>query len=226
MTSGAQNKTGSGAGKRWRTRIKICGLMSKADAELMNEVKPDYCGAVFAKTRHFLSDLDAFHIRASLTDSIPLVGVFVNEPIHHVIELVNNEIIQMIQLHGDEDDLYLEQLRLQTDVPVIRGIRTKRREDLMRADRQDIDFLLSDTYVKGVMGGSGVAMDISLIPEKLDHPLFIAGGLNAENLEERVRKFEPYAVDLSSSIEDGDHKSREKTLEVMDIINRLNRERM
>ncbi len=212
----------AGAGKRWRTGIKICGLMSKKDALLMNEAEPDYCGAVFAKTRHFLSDLDAMHIRDSLSEKIPLVGVFVNEPLYHVVELVNNDIIQMVQLHGDEDDLYLEQLHLQIDVPVIRGIRTKVQEDLIKADEQKIDYLLTDTYVKGVPGGSGVELDESLIPENLRHPLFIAGGLHAGNLEERIRKFHPFAVDLSSSVEDGDHKDRKKTLEVVEIVRKVN----
>ncbi len=225
MTSGAMDKNGSGAGKRWRTRIKICGLMNIEDAKLMNEAEPDFCGVVFAKTRHFVDDLQALHIRDSLNEDIPLVGVFVNEPLHHVAELVNNDIVQMVQLHGDEDEIYIEQLRLQVDVPLIRGIRAKSRDDIIKADKLDVEYLLSDTYVKGVLGGSGVTMDESLIPEKLSHPLFIAGGLNAGNLEERIKKFRPYSVDLSSSVEEGNHKSREKTLEVMEIIKNICLER-
>ena len=195
--------------------------MTLSDARIINnlgEMSPDYCGMVFAHTSHHLSDIDAMHIRDSLSGSIQAVGVFVNEPTHHIVELVQNDIIQLVQLHGDEDELYIKQLRLQIDCPIIKAVRLKDRDDMKRADELDVDFLLSDAFVKGLLGGTGQMADTSLIPSDLKHPLFMAGGLCGENVAKIIDNFHPYAVDASSRLETDGKKDEGKIRAFMEAV--------
>lgn len=93
------------------SRIKICGLKRIEDVYAVNEFKPDYVGFVFAATKRFVSDETAAILKAALNPDIPAVGVFVNEPIAHIVKLVREKSIDIIQLHGQEDLDYVNQLR-------------------------------------------------------------------------------------------------------------------
>ena len=93
------------------SRIKICGLKRIEDVYAVNEFKPDYVGFVFAATKRFVSDESAAIMKAALNSDIPAVGVFVNEPIAHIVKLVREKSIDIIQLHGQEDLNYVNRLR-------------------------------------------------------------------------------------------------------------------
>ena len=92
-------------------RIKICGLKRMEDILAVNEYKPEYIGFVFADTKRFVSDELAAKLKGALDKEIQAVGVFVNEPIDHVVKLVSEGTIDVIQLHGQEDINYVNQFR-------------------------------------------------------------------------------------------------------------------
>lgn len=92
-------------------RIKICGLKRTEDIQAVNEYKPEYIGFVFAHTKRFVSDELAAELKSALDKGIRAVGVFVNEPIDHVVKLVSEGTIDVIQLHGQEDENYVNQLK-------------------------------------------------------------------------------------------------------------------
>lgn len=92
-------------------RIKICGLKRMEDILAVNEYKPEYIGFIFANTKRFVSDELAAELKSALDETIKAVGVFVNEPIAHVVKLVSEGTIDVIQLHGQEDMDYVNQLK-------------------------------------------------------------------------------------------------------------------
>ena len=147
------------------TKIKICGLKRPEDIEIVNEVKPDYAGFVFAKSPRQVEEELSAELRRRMDPLIRTVGVFVNAPIQKVAKLSRAGIIQMVQLHGDEDAAYIEELRKHlTGIPIMKAVRVKSGEDILQAARLDVDYLLLDAYVKGVHGGSGTSFDKSVIP--------------------------------------------------------------
>ena len=178
------------------TAIKMCGLSQKRDIQAVNEIKPEYIGFVFwAKSKRYISPEKALEFKQMLDENIKAVGVFVDESIEKVAELLENGVIDLAQLHGSETEDYIHKLREMTNKPVIQAFRIRSSVDVERAVKSYADMILLDAGM-----GDGKIFDWSLIQD-ITRPYFLAGGLNCENIAEAVRKIKPYAVDVSSGIE-------------------------
>ncbi len=199
-------------------QIKICGLTSKEDILAVNTWKPDYAGFVFAPGKHRLTGPEAQELRELLLPEIPAVGVFVNSPIEDILSLTENGTIDFIQLHGDEDRDYMMELksRLSPGFPVIKAIRVRQAEDMKEAENLPADFLLFDTYTKGLYGGSGKTFDWSMIPD-IKKPWFLAGGIDSSNVTQAI-KTKAFCLDLSSSLETEGKKDPQKIKEIIKIV--------
>lgn len=210
-------------------KIKLCGMMKPCDIEYANRVKPDFVGFIFANTRRKISAAQAKQFREALDAEIPAVGVFVNEDISVITSLVQNGCIDLIQLHGEEDADYIRRLREVCDVPVIKAVKVQTVEQIRQAAALPVDYLLLDTYRKGVLGGTGEAFDWELLREAkaaagdaaegelFGKPYFLAGGLHAGNLREAAA-LGSYGLDVSSGIETDGSKDFTKMVEVMKLL--------
>lgn len=199
------------------TKIKICGLSREEDIIAVNETMPDYIGFVFAESKRRISREKALELKKLLNPNIKAVGVFVNAPITEVANCCADNTIDLIQLHGDESDEYMAQLKSITDKPIIRAVRVRSTEDIMKADHLPCDYLLFEAYIKDQYGGSGVTFDWSLIP-KIEKPFFLAGGLDRTNINEAVRQCDPYCLDISSGVETNWRKDNKKIKEIVTIV--------
>ncbi len=202
------------------TKIKICGLKRIEDVDYVNEFMPDYAGFVFAGKKRKIDKELASKLKEHMNPKIKVVGVFVDEPIENVTDLVISDIIDIVQLHGDEDKDYIEQLRKKVDVPIIKAVRVQSAQDIIDAKELKADYLLLDSYSSTHPGGTGLGFDKSLIPKDLDN-YFLAGGLGPDNLKDSIVRYSPYAVDLSSSVETDGFKDREKIKEVIEIVRNI-----
>ncbi len=191
------------------SKIKICGLKRPEDIKMVNDYEPDYGGFVFAGTKRRIDFDTAKELRSLMDPNIQAVGVFVNEKIDFIESLCQENIIQLVQLHGDEGEDYIQELKKRVSAPLIKAIRVKSAGQVLEAEKLPVDFLLLDAYVEGAYGGSGVTFDKTLIPE-LEKPYFLAGGLTAENVLERMEGLNPYGVDVSSGVESMGFKDEEK----------------
>lgn len=210
-------------------KIKLCGMMKPCDIEYANRVKPDFVGFIFANTRRKISAAQAKQFREALDAEIPAVGVFVNEDISVITSLMQNGCIDLIQLHGEEDADYIRRLREVCDVPVIKAVKVQTVEQIRQAAALPVDYLLLDTYRKGVLGGTGEAFDWELLREAkaaagdaaegelFGKPYFLAGGLHAGNLREAAA-LGSYGLDISSGIETDGSKDFDKMVEVVNIV--------
>ena len=213
-------------------KIKLCGMMKPCDIEYANRVKPDFVGFIFANTRRKISAAQAKQFREALDAEIPAVGVFVNEDISVITSLVQNGCIDLIQLHGEEDADYIRRLREVCDVPVIKAVKVQTVEQIRQAAALPVDYLLLDTYRKGVLGGTGEAFDWELLREAkivagdtaegelFGKPYFLAGGLHAGNLREATA-LGSYGLDVSSGIETDGSKDFTKMVEVMELVRKF-----
>ena len=138
-------------------KVKICGLTRQSDIEAVNAVNPEYIGFVFVVSRRKVSHAQAFELRKSLFPGIIPVGVFVDETAQNILSLVRNGVIEAIQLHGSEDESYIERLKLLTDVPVIKAIAVQNKGDVQKWERTAADYLLLDNKDNGT--NSGVVID-------------------------------------------------------------------
>lgn len=191
-------------------KIKLCGMFRECDIDYANEAMPDYIGFIigFPKSHRNVSPELAKRLKSRLDSKIKAVGVFVDAPPKLCADIANSGTVDLIQLHGNESAEYIECLKALTNVPIIKAIRVTSADDIMKTNELDADFLLLDSGT-----GSGKTFDHSLIDkEQIAKPFFLAGGLTPENLSEVIREFKPFAVDLSSGIETGKLKDREKML--------------
>ncbi|MDR1615593.1 MAG: phosphoribosylanthranilate isomerase [Syntrophomonadaceae bacterium] len=196
-------------------KIKICGLKCPEDIFYANEAKPDYIGFVFAESTRRIDFSRAAALRGMLSDKIIPVGVFVNDSITSITELHKAEIIEMAQLHGNEDESFIAALRENCSVPIIKSVAVKSERDIAAARLSSADYIMLDQG----KGGSGRSFDWNLTGG-LDRPFFLAGGVNIDNLE-RAAKLSPYAVDISSGAERGNEKDRNKMIELVRKIRKL-----
>lgn len=192
------------------TRIKICGLRRKEDIAYVNEAKPDYAGFVFAKSRRQVTKEEAKELRKLLHPDIIPVGVFVNEEISVVAELVREGIIDIVQLHGDESEAYIQKLRELVDpITIIKAVRVASEKDLESCNLFSANYFLFDTFSFKEYGGTGRIFDWTLIKD-IEKPFFLAGGINSQNVKVAIDILNPFAVDVSSAVETDGWKNREK----------------
>ena len=178
--------------KEQSLKVKMCGMRRKEDIAYANEVKPDAVGYIFfPKSKRYVTGQQAKEFDQDLDQDILSVGVFVNETIEKVIEIANQVPLDVIQLHGDEDHTYVEQLKQQTDKEIWKVVRVKDTNDIKEAEKLPVDKLLLDTFTeeKDMYGGTGKVMNYNLIPkEGISKPFFIAGGLHSKNIKEITKK--------------------------------------
>ena len=187
------------------TKIKLCGLSRLCDIEAANGLKPDYIGFVFAsKSKRYVTYEKATELKSRLSPKIQAVGVFVNEHPQDVVKLLQNGIIDIAQLHGNEDEDYITHLRLLTDKPIIKAFRIETSQDVIKAEQSTADFVLLDSGA-----GTGMVFDWQLI-QNIKRPYFLAGGLGVDNVSPAIDALHPYAVDVSSSIETDGIKDKRK----------------
>lgn len=193
--------------------VKTCGMMRSEDIACVNRYKPDWVGFVFARgRRRTISPDRAMEFKKMLDPAIRAVGVFVNEEIDTVVQACERGIIDMIQLHGSEDEDYIKVLRKRTSSDIIKAVRVSDREDIQRANGSPADIVLLDHG----SGGSGESFDWSLL-SGMSRPFILAGGLSPENVGDaldEVRRLGVYGqligVDASSSLETDGYKDPEK----------------
>ena len=199
------------------TRIKVCGLKRSEDIESVNLAKPDFCGFIveFPRSSRCVSRELLAELTAQLDPEITPVGVFVNAPVELPAELAESGVIRAIQLHGQEDEDYIRRLRelIDGDIPVIQAFSVQTAEDLQRAAESSADYVLLDQGG----GGTGKTFEWSLA-EGFTRPFILAGGLTTDNLAEAIERLSPWAVDLSSSLEIGGLKDRDKIIEAVNIV--------
>ena len=188
------------------TKIKLCGLTRPEDIAAANALRPEYIGFVFAaKSKRAVSREMAAALKAQLSPEIKAVGVFVNEAPEAVAELLSAGIIDVAQLHGQEDESYIHHLRMLTNKPLIQAFRVTDAASLAKAEKSAADLVLMDSGA----GGTGTAFDWTVL-EKFKRPYFLAGGLDPDNAEDAMKRFHPYAVDVSSGIETAGKKDPAK----------------
>lgn len=179
------------------TKLKLCGLSRSCDIEAANRLKPDYIGFVFAKkSRRYIDSAQARALRAGLDKGISPVGVFVNESPEAIADLVHSGTIDVVQLHGSEDEAFLRKLLGLASCPIIKAFSVKTPQDVRIACESSADLILLDSGG----GGTGTVFDWDLL-EPIRRPWFLAGGLSPENAAGAIRRLAPYGVDVSSGIE-------------------------
>ncbi|MDO5810239.1 MAG: phosphoribosylanthranilate isomerase [Methanobrevibacter sp.] len=196
-------------------KIKICGLKRLEDIEIANRYRPDYIGFVFAESKRQVTHDLARKLKANLNPNIKAVGVFVDAGADEILELYRDEIIDMVQLHGSESEEFILNLKEKTnhELKVIKAIEMYDGIDITEYDDSKADYLLFDSGK-----GSGKTFDWNLIRKDLKKEFFIAGGLTSQNIKEAIMEFNPYAVDLSSSLEVNGFKDENKIREIMEVI--------
>ena len=202
------------------TKIKLCGIQRYEDIDVVNELLPDYIGFVFAKkSKRFISYDMAKSLKKRLDKRVKAVGVFVNESIENIIYLVRNDIIDLIQLHGDEDREYISKLKNYVNTPVIKAFRIKYKDDINNLYKEGSDFILLDAGA-----GDGKTLD-ELILKDFKDDYFLAGGLSPDNIYEKINTLHPFGVDVSSGIETGGKKDADKMRKFVKLVREVENER-
>ena len=188
------------------TKIKLCGLTRPEDIAAANALKPEYIGFVFApKSRRAVSREKAAELRAQLSPEIQTVGVFVNEAPETVARLLNEDLLDIAQLHGQEDAAYIARLRSLTPKPLWQAFRVEDAASLAAAARSTADMVLLDSGA----GGTGTVFNWKLL-QGFPRPYILAGGLDADNAADAVSRLHPDVVDVSSGIETAGRKDTAK----------------
>ena len=183
-----------------RTRVKICGITNLEDADYAINAGADALGFVFyEKSPRNISITSAEKIIKNCSPFINFVGLFVDADESYVNKVLDRVAISTLQFHGQES----EQACAKYNRPYIKAIRMT--EDINLSEQcknySSASGLLLDTYVKDVPGGTGLSFNWDLIPDDLEKPIILAGGLNETNVREAITCVKPYAVDVSGGVE-------------------------
>lgn len=195
------------------TKIKLCGLSRACDIDVVNVLLPEFIGFVFwDKSKRLVSDEQAKALKEMLDSKIKAVGVFVDESPQRIARLAESGIIDIIQLHGNEDNGYISELRKLADKPIIKAFKISDITDIQNAENSSADYIMADAGK-----GTGRRFDWSLLGA-LHRPYFLAGGLALDNVAEAISTLHPYAVDVSSGIETDGLKDENKMREFVRIV--------
>ncbi|MBR6403034.1 MAG: phosphoribosylanthranilate isomerase [Eubacterium sp.] len=188
-----------------KTLIKICGLSRLEDIDIANELLPEYIGFVFfEKSKRNVSKETARLLKQRLDKRIKAVGVFVDSDEDFICSLLDEGIIDIAQLHGSEDEDYIQRIKTRSGCKVIKAFVVNDLETFKTAENSGADYILLDSGK-----GTGNTFDWSIL-EGVKRPYFLAGGLNCDNIERVMSDIRPYAVDVSSGVETDGIKDAEK----------------
>ena len=203
-------------------KIKTCGLFREEDIDYANELKPDYVGFVFAESKRKVSVEKAYNLKNKLDKEIKAVGVFVNDNLDFISNLIKEKIIDIVQLHGNEDNDFLDNLKTETNAKIIKFIPVENTDSILKSVDKPADFILLDN----LKGGAGKTFNWNYLKEAFEinknffeifgKKYFLAGGLNKENIEEAL-KFNPYCADLSGGLETNGIKDFDKMKYIINI---------
>ena len=229
--------------------VKYCGITKEEEIQHLQKLPIDYVGFVFyKKSKRFVDKEQARRLRGKLNPSISGVGVFVEEEMPKILELLQEGIIQGVQLHGEEEESYvlklkekMKKLRVEQTPPKSLRAETqgtgqdaqqrrkgspflwqafilKEEKDIERANASPADLILLD-------GGKGEGKEAEArLLRKIHRPYILAGGLSPENVVEKIKAFSPYGLDVSSGIEEQGEDGVRKSPEKMESFIRLVRE--
>lgn len=194
-------------------KIKLCGFTRAEDILTANEIFPEFVGFVFyKKSRRYIEPEKFLELKKILDKKISAVGVFVNEKTSIVAKIAEN--LDLIQLHGSEDEKYISELRNLTDKKIIQAFKIKTADDLKIAEKSSADYILLDGGA-----GDGKIFDWQIL-KNFSRKYFLAGGLNCENIFDAIKILKPFAVDVSSGIETNNLKDAEKMKNFVKIVRR------
>jgi phosphoribosylanthranilate isomerase len=191
------------------TKVKICGITNLEDAQAAVEEGADAIGFIFyPKSPRYISFRKAREIVSALPPFVSAVGVFVNEEKETIRQAARETALSLVQLHGEESPEFCKNLGLR----VIKAIRLSRMEDLNRVKTYSVQGILFDSYHEDQYGGSGKSFNLDWLRNfPAETPVIISGGLTPDNVGEVIDRISPYAVDVSSGVENSPgKKSREK----------------
>ena len=201
-------------------RVKICGITSPEHALVAAASGADYIGFVFAPSKRRVTTEQATRLVATVRDAgylTPMVGLFVNESSAHIAATVETVGLDIVQLHGDEPFVQLDELPV---MPIWRAVR-------LRGDTHEAPWLerasthvtlLVDAYVPDAFGGTGVRADWEAAATlAAKRPIVLAGGLNPRNVREAIRSVKPWCVDVSSGVERAGYKDNGLIASFIDI---------
>lgn len=202
------------------TLIKCCGMFRPEDIAAVNAARPDMCGFVidFPKSHRNITPEQAAQLRQGLRTDIEAVGVFVDEDPEVIAQLVDDCVVDLVQLHGSEDEAYIANLRSLCDTPIIQAFKVETPTDVERACASSAEIILLDAGQ-----GCGQTFDWSLV-KGIDRPFILAGGLTPETLGAAIAQVHPWAVDLSSALETDKLKDGEKIATAVATVRALNSE--
>lgn len=189
-------------------QIKICGLRTIEDIQMINELDVQYIGFVFAPSRRQITPEQAQKMRKEVRRDIQTVGVFVNTPAVEVNRIAEISRLDIAQLHGEESP----EACTKVHIPVWKAIAVKDTQSFSSMDqyRSAQGFVL-DTYSKEAKGGTGKTFSwewAAGLSEK--HWIILGGGLHAQNVQQALQRVAPQIVDVSSGVESEGRKDREK----------------
>ncbi|SMO41186.1 phosphoribosylanthranilate isomerase [Fodinibius sediminis] len=187
-----------------RSKVKICGITTLADARFVSGALADYLGFIFYEdSKRHITPAKAGAV-INWVEGPECVGVFVNQPLDDVNMISRQTGIDYVQLHGNENPDYCHLV----DKPVIKAIHIGRGDQPKDIEKRiepylgNVEFLLFDTKLEGQWGGTGETFDWQLLDEITDDlPFFLSGGLTPGNIHEACRLVHPYAVDVASGLE-------------------------
>ena len=200
-------------------KIKMCGISKVDTIPAIVESKPDYMGLVFAPSKRQVTVEQAKTLVDELHKhyEIKTVGVFVNETVENLLKIAEEVKLDVIQLHGDEDETFIQSLKECTNVEVWKAVQVRSAADVEKWIDSSADMLLFDAYHKDERGGTGEVFDWSSLDE-FERPFMLAGGIDSTNVARAIRTVRPYGIDISSGIETEGVKDDEKIKAFTNIV--------
>ena len=219
-------------------KVKMCGISKVETIPAVVEAKPNYMGLVFAPSKRQVTVDQAKTLVEELhkgcakkygsdtepdkNDTIKTVGVFVNETVDNLVTIANEANLDAVQLHGDEDETFIQSLKECTNVEVWKAVQIRSAADVEEWIDSSADMILFDAYHKDERGGTGEVFDWSSLDE-FERPFMLAGGIDSTNVARAIRTVRPYGIDTSSGIETNGVKDDEKITAFTKIVKSIGR---
>lgn len=220
-------------------KVKMCGISKVETIPAVVDAKPDYMGLVFAPSKRQVTvdqaktlveelhkqyanrynrDAEQYSNQTLIhQEFIKTVGIFVNETLDNLVTIATEVNLDAVQLHGDEDEAFIQSLKERTNVEVWKAVQIRSAADAEAWIDSSADMLLFDAYHKDERGGTGEVFDWSCLDE-FERPFMLAGGIDSTNVARAIRTVRPYGIDISSGIETDGVKDDEKIKAFTNIV--------